>query len=97
MWPACTLIRKVPRIGHSINWRLLVPDYSPYGLRGEILKEWAYLDAFDMLAPAYDSPQTLRTVRKWCAEAGLTDVSVGYGFNGIQVRGKTPEAARAAT
>jgi SAM-dependent methyltransferase len=90
MWPVSGLIRGIPRIGHSINWRLLVADYSFAGVSRDLLKEWAYLDTFDMLAPRYDSPQTLSTMRKWFAAAGLDDVEVGNGYNGIEGRGKRP-------
>jgi hypothetical protein len=27
--------------------------------KGDLLKEWAYLDTLDMLSPRYDSPQSL--------------------------------------
>jgi hypothetical protein len=88
MWPLSTVIRKIPRIGHSINWRLLVADYSPWGLQGDLLKEWAYLDTFDMLSPRYDSPQTISSVRTWFVAAGLAEIEVNYGNNGIEGRGK---------
>lgn len=87
MWPICTIIRKIPRFGPSLNWLLLVADYSRSGVSGDLLREWAYLDTFDMLSPRYDSPQTLSTMRRWFAEAGLVDVEVQYGFNGIEGRG----------
>ena len=90
MWPIATLIRKIPRLGTSINWRLMVADYSSLGVQGDMLKEWAYLDTFDMLSPRYDSPQTLGTVRRWFKEAGLTEIEVEYGHNGIEGRGKKP-------
>src|SRR4029079_11427636 len=51
LWPVCSIVRRIPRIGYAINWRLLVADYSFLGLKGNMLKEWAYLDTFDMLAP----------------------------------------------
>ena len=57
MWPLASLIRRLPK-GYAINWRLLVADYSFLGLEGEMLKEWSYLDTFDMLAPRYDRPAT---------------------------------------
>lgn len=90
MWPLATMFRKIPRLGISINWRLMVADYSSWGLKGNLLKEWAYLDGFDMLAPRYDSPQTLKTMRHWFEEAQLTDIEVGYGYNGIEGRGRKP-------
>jgi hypothetical protein len=91
MWPLASLVRRIPRLGPALNWRLLVADYSKTGLTGERLKEWAYLDTFDMLAPRYDSPQTLAAVRGWFAAAGLTEVEVGYGYNGIVGRGSLPQ------
>ncbi|HEY1303116.1 MAG TPA: methyltransferase domain-containing protein [Vicinamibacterales bacterium] len=90
MWPLSRAFGKIPRIGHSINWRLLVADYSFAGVTGDLLKEWAYLDTFDMLSPRYDSPQALSTMRKWFGGAGLTDVEVTKGYNGIEARGKKP-------
>jgi len=97
MWPLCAVIRRIPRIGPSINWRLLVADYSAWGVQGAILKEWAYLDTFDMLGPRYDAPQTLRTMQRWFVEAGLTDVDVRYGHNGIEGRATRPNAAMWST
>jgi SAM-dependent methyltransferase len=88
VWPLSRRISKIPRAGRLINWRLLVADYTELGLPDEALKEWAVLDTFDMLSPRYDSPQTLGTMRRWFAEAGLTDIDVRYGYNGIEGRGR---------
>ena len=90
MWPLAAVIRKVPRIGPALNWRLLVADYSRDGVPEALLKDWAVLDTFDMLAPRYDSPQTVATVRRWFAAAGLTDIQVGPGYNGVEARGSLP-------
>jgi SAM-dependent methyltransferase len=90
IWPLATVIRKIPRVGAALNWRLLVGDYTSEGLSGEILKEWAYLDTFDMLAPRYDYPQRLRAVREWLKQARLVNVEVGYGYNGIEIRADKP-------
>ena len=92
MWPLASLIRRIPRIGPSLNWRLLVADYSRDGLTGDVLKEWAYLDTFDMLAPRYDQPADRATLTRWFSEAGLVDVEVTYGYNGIEGRGSRPGA-----
>jgi len=88
MWPLASVVRRIPRIGVPLNWRLLVADYSKEGLTGERLREWAYLDTFDMLSPRFDSPATLSTFRKWFEEMGLDDVEVHYGYNGIEGRGR---------
>jgi len=93
MWPLTRVIHRIPRLGPKINWRLFVIDYRDvFPLSESLLQEWAILDAFDMLSPAFDSPQTLETVRSWFREGGYTDVEVHYGQNGIEGRGrKSPE------
>ena len=48
-----------------------------------------------MYSPEYDSPQTLETVRAWCEEAGLCDIFVRPGPNGINATATKPP--RAAT
>jgi SAM-dependent methyltransferase len=90
MWPLAKIIHKLPK-GKSINWKLLVADrIGIAGLSEEIAKEWTILDTFDMLSPAYDSPQKLQTVRKWFEDAGLADIKVHYGWNGIEGHGRRP-------
>jgi SAM-dependent methyltransferase len=70
-------LRRVPAIGRALQRLVPVVDYSGiYPLSDEQLEEWALLDTFDMLAPAYDRPQTARTVRRWLELAGLTDIAV---------------------
>ncbi|NPA38311.1 MAG: methyltransferase domain-containing protein [Candidatus Nanohaloarchaeota archaeon] len=69
----------------------LIADYTGvFDLDDEMLKKWALLDSFDMLSPAYDNPQTLNEVKKWFLEAGLTNIEVEYGYNGIVGRGEKP-------
>lgn len=88
MWPISKHISRLP-YGGTINWALLVADYRGlYDLNEDILLEWAILDTFDMLSPAYDSPQLLETVKNWFEEAELTNIDVHYGYNGIEGRGK---------
>lgn len=88
VWPLSRAISKVPRLGPWLNWRLLVADHSGSGLAAERLKEWAYLDTFDMLSPKFDSPQRISTVRRWFQEAGLVEVDIRYGYNGIEGRAR---------
>ena len=95
MWPLARVIRRIPKIGPQLNWRLLIADYSREGVPDDKLKDWAYLDTFDMLSPRYDYPQTLDIVRGWFREVGLVDVDVRYGYNGIQGRGTRPTGAQA--
>ena len=89
IWNITKLNKKLfPRnIAKQINWQMLVPDYSEYNLDENILKEWAYLDMFDMLSPAYDKPQTIRTFRIWFKKYGFSKVDIKYGYNGIEGKG----------
>jgi len=88
MWPLASLIRKLPK-GHGINWRLLIADYSSLGLKGEILKEWAYLDTFDMLSPKYDMHVREQTFRSWVVESGLSEIETELTGHGVVVRART--------
>ena len=89
MWTIIKLNNKLFGIkwGKALNWRLLVPDYSYLKLDDKVLKEWAYLDLFDMLSPKYDKPQTIKTLKKWFNKYKFKDIDVCYGYNGIEGRG----------
>ena len=89
MWPLSNLIRRMPK-GHGINWRLLVADYSSLGLKGQILKEWAYLDTFDMLAPRYDRPATKKSLQRWGRQANLAEIDAHFTPHGIVMRARAP-------
>ena len=89
MWPLANIIRRLPK-GYAINWRLLVADYSFFGLKGEMLKEWSYLDTFDMLAPRYDRPATKETLCQWAGDARLSDIEAYYSPHGVVLRGRVP-------
>jgi len=56
----------------------------------ERLLEWSILDTFDKFAPKYDKPQRISAVRKWFVEAGLKNIELCYGPNGIIGRGIKP-------
>lgn len=92
LWPFARLIRRIPRVGRLLNWMLLIPDYSNLlpGADDALLKQWACLDTFDMLAPRYDHPQTVATFRRWHEEAGLLEIDVHRGYNGVEGRGRVP-------
>jgi len=89
MWPVANVIRRLPK-GYAINWRLLVADYSFLGLHGQMLKEWSYLDTFDMLAPRYDRPASKDTFRRWALQAKLTDIDAYYSPHGVVLRARAP-------
>ena len=87
MWPLTRWITKLP-FGTQINRGLLIADYTGMlPLNGNMLKEWAILDTFDGLSPKHDHPQTINTVKNWFENAGLKNIEVHYGYNGIEGRG----------
>jgi SAM-dependent methyltransferase len=54
------------------------------------LKQVKVLSAFDMLSPRYDLPQRMDDVRRWFEEAGLVEIEMRLGYNGINARGRRP-------
>ena len=70
-------LRRVPLIGRLLQRLVPVADCTGiYPLSAQQLREWALLDTFDMLAPAYDNPQTATTIRRWMADEGISDIEV---------------------
>lgn len=66
---------RVPVLGRVLQRLVPICDYTGiYALSDQQLREWALLDTFDMLAPRYDNPQTLPTVRRWFVDAGFVDI-----------------------
>ncbi|MCP3932970.1 MAG: class I SAM-dependent methyltransferase [Bacteroidetes bacterium] len=90
MWPLARIISRIPVLGKKLNWFLMIADYSRLLLSADsnTLKQWAYLDTFDMLSPLYDKPVTIKTFKSWHEKAGLIDIDVCYGYNGIEGRAK---------
>jgi SAM-dependent methyltransferase len=73
------LLGQVPFVGRGLKRIVPVADYTGrFPLSDQQLKEWALLDTFDMLAPIYDNPQSVTTVRRWYKLAGLVDIEVGH-------------------
>jgi SAM-dependent methyltransferase len=86
-------LNKVPVIGKPIG--SLIPigpvSHAPRLIfTDEVLIQVKILSALDMYSPVHDHPQTIETVRQWFSDAGLVDVYVGTGFNGINARGRKP-------
>lgn len=75
--PISCAMGRIPLAGKFL--RRLVPIANYQGilpLTETQLDEWAMLDTFDWLSPAYDNPQTEQTARIWLEQAGLRDVEV---------------------
>ena len=89
--PVDTRLARVPRLGRFLT--AVIPCWNYAGLLplndGE-LRAWAILDTYDALSPRYDLPQTLDSARQWCDAAGLVDVTVREGGNGILINARRP-------
>jgi 2-polyprenyl-3-methyl-5-hydroxy-6-metoxy-1,4-benzoquinol methylase len=75
--PVARLLSGVPVVGRRLSQALPIAQY--YGvlpLSPEQHRQWAILDTFDWLSPAYDQPQDAPTVAAWLAEAGLRNREV---------------------
>jgi SAM-dependent methyltransferase len=85
-----TPLGRVPRVGALLQRAVPVADHSArLGLPRDRLVDWAILDTFDWLSPAYDRPQTRAALERWVAAAGLEDAKVFHrGF--YVVRGRRP-------
>lgn len=87
--PVDTRLARVPKLGRFLV--AFVPCWNYDGLlplsRDELVA-WAVLDTFDALAPRYDKPQTLESALVWCRDAGLIDVDVRPGGNGILINAR---------
>lgn len=89
--PVDDRLRAIPRFGRFL--RTVVPCWNPAGLfdlAGDERVAWAVLDTYDALAPRYDLPRTVEQVRAWCEQAGLIDVDVHYGGNGVELNARRP-------
>jgi len=75
--PMSQNLGRIPALGRLLKRLIPVADYMGiYTLSPKQLKEWAFLDTFDMLAPQYDNPQTSARVRHWLETSGLVEVQV---------------------
>ncbi|MFO1422300.1 MAG: methyltransferase domain-containing protein [Candidatus Competibacteraceae bacterium] len=71
------VIGRIPRIGNGLKRLIPVANYDEILPLSESQHlEWSLLDTFDMLAPAYDHPQTPKTVKHWLEMAGLERIEV---------------------
>jgi hypothetical protein len=94
-YPLTSAVHKVAglRPGRYASYLLSLADFRGLpDFDDKLAREMSELDTFDMLSPRYDRPQTVGTVRRWFDEAGLVNVEVGPGYNGVEGRGIRPGA-----
>ena len=83
--PIDTLIRKIPRFGDRILAFLRIPCWNYVENRFTYRQrvQWAILDTFDALAPAYDFPKSKDEVESMVASNENATQEIFYGGNGI--------------
>jgi 2-polyprenyl-3-methyl-5-hydroxy-6-metoxy-1,4-benzoquinol methylase len=67
----------IPLFGKYL--KRLIPVANYYGILPLDEKqqiEWALLDTFDWLSPAYDNPQNSKTVQLWFTEANFSNIEI---------------------
>ena len=66
------LIRKIPFLGFAISRVIPIKNFSGIlELSEREILDWNILDTFDAYSPAYDNPQTPKTIKKFISKAGL--------------------------
>lgn len=90
MWPVCRMIQKIPKFGVIVSQHLLIDNYEPRlkGMKPDLYAEFAVVDIIDMLGASYDLPATKEEFLLWHKEAGLKNIDVDYGYNGLEGRGR---------
>ncbi len=87
-------IGRLPMFGNGLKGLVPVANYEGIlPLTEKQHLEWALLDTFDWLSPAFDNPQTAQTVAFWFQQAGLEQVEVVKAGH-LVGRGVIPYAAR---
>ena len=90
--PMKRFIRRFGKVGHVLSYYVPITDYKgELDLSDEELEEWAILDTFDGLGAWHIKQKTPAMVQAWFEEAGLEQVWVGYGPNGVNGRGVRPK------
>ena len=71
------ILGAIPFFGKILKRLVPIADYTGiYPLNKKQLLEWAILDTFDMLSPAYDNPQTPKALKSWFEDRAFENIEV---------------------
>ena len=77
MFALSRALSRTPLVGRGLRRFVPVVNYEGIlPLSEQQHLEWSLLDTFDWFAPAYDNPQTPRTVARWLQRAGVQQAEV---------------------
>lgn len=85
------VLHRIPAIGPRLG--ALIPigpvSHAPrLNYTDQELKQVKILSALDMLSPRYDQPQRMEDVKEWFERAGLVEIQLKRGYNGINAKAK---------
>lgn len=88
LFPIYKAVRDRPG-GADIMRRFLIDEYRQRmdGMDEKFYREFAVLDIFDFLSPRFDIPQTMESFKGIFERAGLVELDIHPGWNGIEGRG----------
>ena len=90
IWPISRFLVKLGRRGVLLSQLLLLDDWpkSLPSLKKGYHKDFAKVMIYDMLSPRFDTPVSLDEFLLWHQEAGLENIDVHPGYNGLEGRGQ---------
>lgn len=75
LFPLTNVLFRLPLLGKYFMFAIPIANYvNEPRLSSEQRKAWAILDTFDMLAPAFDQPQTESEARTALSQTGVSDI-----------------------
>ena len=88
--PISRALGRIPAVGKLLKRVIPVANYDGLlPLSEKQLREWALLDTFDWLSPAYDNPQTKKSARLLMERAQMEEVEVLKAGH-LVARGRKP-------
>lgn len=83
-------LQRLPMVGKLLRRAIPVANYDGVlPLSERQLREWALLDTFDWLSPAYDNPQTKKSARAYMEQAQMERIEV-LNAGHLVARGRKP-------
>lgn len=88
--PISRALGRIPAVGNLLKRAIPVANYEGMlPLTEKQLREWALLDTFDWLSPAYDNPQTNKSARLYMEQAQMEEIEVLKAGH-LVARGRKP-------
>lgn len=88
--PVSRALGRIPSVGKLLKRTIPVANYDGMlPLNETQLREWALLDTFDWLSPAYDNPQTNWSARSYMEQGRMEHIEVLKAGH-LVARGRKP-------